>query len=125
MCRKHNDFAVLSVAVTGNRDADGRWSDVRIGLGGVADTPVLAHGAAARLNGTALTDDDLAAAAQACLDDIDPATDIRATAEYRRHLVPIHVRRVLAELRAAPRSEAAPTHAGSGPNTVRPEGATP
>ena len=99
VCRKHNDFAVLSVAVTGNRRADGRWHDLRIGLGGVADTPVLALDAATRLDGTSLADEDLAAAAAACLNVIDPATDVRATAEYRRHLVPVHVRRMLTELR--------------------------
>ena len=100
VCRKHNDFAVLSVAATGSRRPDGRWHNVRIGLGGVADTPVLADGAAAGLNGTLLSDEDVASAAEASLQDIDPASDIRATAEYRRHLVPIHVRRVLSELRA-------------------------
>ena len=99
--RKHNDFAVLSVVATGDRDADGRWQDVRIALGGVADTPVLATAAGDLLSGTQLTDGDLAAAAAAALDVVDPPTDIRATAEYRRHLVPVHVRRVLAELRSA------------------------
>ena len=101
MCRKHNDFAVLSVVTTGDRDDDGRWRDVRIALGGVADTPVLAAAAGDALAGTELTDTDLEAAAQAALEVIDPPTDVRATAEYRRHLVPVYVRRVLTELRAA------------------------
>jgi aerobic carbon-monoxide dehydrogenase medium subunit len=101
VCRKHNDFAVVSVVATGDRGADGRWHDVRIALGGVADTPVLATAAGDLLAGTELTDADLATAAQAALEVADPPTDIRASAEYRRHLVPIHVRRVLAELRTA------------------------
>jgi CO/xanthine dehydrogenase FAD-binding subunit len=101
MCRKHNDFAVLSVVATGDRDDDGRWRNVRIALGGVADTPVLAAAAGEVLAGTELTDADLRAAAQAALGVIDPPTDVRATAEYRRHLVPVYVRRVLTELRAA------------------------
>ena len=42
MCRRHRDFAVVSVACAGERDAEGRWQRVRIGLGGVADTPVVA-----------------------------------------------------------------------------------
>jgi carbon-monoxide dehydrogenase medium subunit len=99
--RKHNDFAVLSVAATGDRDAGGRWSDVRIALGGVADTPVVATRAGQLLTGTGLTDADLAAAAAATLDVVDPPSDVRASAEYRRHLVPVHVRRVLSELRDA------------------------
>jgi len=106
--RKHNDFAVLSVVATGNRAADGRWHDVRIGLGGVADTSVLAAAAGELLARTELTDADLAAAAEAALEVVDPPTDIRATAEYRRHLVPVHVRRVLTELRAAGTATAVP-----------------
>lgn len=101
VCRKHNDFAVLSVAVTGDRTSDGRWAGVRIGLGGVADTPVLAETAAVRLEGTRLTDTDIAAAAVAALEVVDPPTDVRASAQYRRHLVPVHVRRVLGQLRDA------------------------
>jgi CO/xanthine dehydrogenase FAD-binding subunit len=101
LCRKHNDFAVLSVVATGNRGADGRWSDVRIALGGVADSPVLAVAAGNGLAGTLLADADLDAAAEAALDVIDPPTDVRASAEYRRHLVPVYVRRVLTELREA------------------------
>ena len=46
--RKHNDFAVINVAVVGRRDDDGRWSDLRIALGGVNDRAVLAVAAAAR-----------------------------------------------------------------------------
>jgi carbon-monoxide dehydrogenase medium subunit len=103
LCRKHNDFAVLSVAATGNRDADGRWSDVRIALGGVADSPVLAAAAGDALAGTQLTDADLDVAAQAALEVVDPPTDVRASAEYRRHLVPVYVRRVLTELRESAR----------------------
>jgi carbon-monoxide dehydrogenase medium subunit len=100
-CRRHNDFAVLSVVATGDRGADGRWSDVRIALGGVADSPVLAVAAGEGLEGTSLADADLEAAAQAALEVVDPPTDIRASAEYRRHLVPVYVRRVLTELRGS------------------------
>ncbi|MGF6873045.1 FAD binding domain-containing protein [Paraburkholderia sp. MM5477-R1] len=100
--RRHGDFCVLSVAATGNRSSDGRWQGVRLGLGGVNDTPVLAGEAAARLEGSLLTDDDIAAAAQAALEVVDPASDIRASAEYRTHLVPVYVRRTLQKLRAHP-----------------------
>jgi carbon-monoxide dehydrogenase medium subunit len=101
--RRHNDFAVVSVLATANRDADGRWRDVRIGLGGVADTPVLAAAAAAALEGTDLSDAAIQVAGELAGEVVDPASDIRASAEYRRHLVPVHVRRVLTRLRDAPR----------------------
>jgi carbon-monoxide dehydrogenase medium subunit len=99
MCRRHNDFAVLSVASVGNRDTSGRWEDVGIGLGGVAEQPVLATRAAELLTGSTLSDQDIARAAEVALDVIDPPSDIRASAEYRRHLVPIFVRRVLGQMR--------------------------
>ncbi|MBF8643214.1 MULTISPECIES: FAD binding domain-containing protein [Pseudomonas] len=100
LTRRHGDFCVLSVAVTGEHDADGCWHDLRIGLGGVNDTPVLAEAAAARLEGTRLADGDITEAAEAALAAIDPASDIRASAEYRAHLVPVYVRRALQRLRA-------------------------
>jgi carbon-monoxide dehydrogenase medium subunit len=97
-CRRHNDFAVLSVAAVGT-PASGGWTDVRLALGGVADRPVLVPEAAGLLCGTDLNDDVIDQAARACLGVIDPADDIRASAEYRTHLVPIEVRRTLRVLR--------------------------
>ncbi|MEA2279701.1 MAG: aerobic carbon-monoxide dehydrogenase medium subunit [Solirubrobacteraceae bacterium] len=97
--RKHNDFAVISVAVLGRRGAGGQWSDLRIALGGVNDRAVLAVDAAAVLDGTTLADEAIAEAAQSALAVIDPPTDVRGSAEYRRHLVPVYVRRALTALR--------------------------
>jgi carbon-monoxide dehydrogenase medium subunit len=96
--RKHNDFALLSVAAVGNADAAGRFSDVRIALGGVNDRPVLATAAAARLEGEVWTDALLHEAAELAMEAVDAPDDVRASAEYREHLVPVHVRRVLAGL---------------------------
>ena len=45
LCRRHNDFAVVSAVATGDRGHDGRWQHVRVALGGVADSPVLAAAA--------------------------------------------------------------------------------
>ena len=63
------------------------------------DQPVLAAATAARLEGRAWEDGDLREAAALALEAVDPPDDVRASAEYREHLVPIHVRRVLADLR--------------------------
>jgi carbon-monoxide dehydrogenase medium subunit len=108
-CRRHNDFAVVSVAAVGDRAPDGTWTSVRVGLGGVADTPVIAGEAGSLLTGTTLDDEAISAASEAAIEVIDPPSDIRASAEYRRHLVPVYVRRVLGELRrtADGRTEAA------------------
>ena len=71
---------------------------MRVGLGVVNDRPVLAGSAAERLEGERWGARVIEEAAQLALDVVDPADDIRASAEYRRHLVPIHLRRVLNEL---------------------------
>jgi aerobic carbon-monoxide dehydrogenase medium subunit len=98
-CRRHNDFAVVSVAAVGDRGPDGTWAGIRVALGGVADQPVLAAAAGAIASGSALADEAIAEAAQAALEVADPPSDVRASADYRRHLIPIYVRRVLTELR--------------------------
>jgi carbon-monoxide dehydrogenase medium subunit len=99
--RKHNDFALLSVAAVGSPDPDGVWHGVRIALGGVSDTPVLAASAAEALEGRRWDDELLARASTLALDSIDPPDDVRASADYRRHLVGVHVRRTLADLAGA------------------------
>ncbi|HUF94394.1 MAG TPA: xanthine dehydrogenase family protein subunit M [Candidatus Limnocylindria bacterium] len=96
--RRHGDFAVVSVAVTGRPEANGTWQWVRIGLGAVADRPRHAASASALLAGTRLEPAAIREAAQRCLDDADPTSDVRASAEYRLHLIPILVERALAEL---------------------------
>ena len=100
-CRRHNDFAVVSVAAVGDRQPDGTWSGIRIGLGGVADQPVLAAAAGTAVSGSRLPDESIAEAGEAALEVADPPSDVRASAEYRRHLVPVYVRRVLTALRSA------------------------
>ena len=100
ICRKHNDFALVSVAVCGDRTADGTWHNVRVGLGGVADTALRLTEAEALLNGTRLEDQDIAPAAALAVEAIDPPSDVRASAEYRRYLTPIQIERVLRDLRS-------------------------
>jgi carbon-monoxide dehydrogenase medium subunit len=97
--RKHNDFAVLGVAVTATPRDHGCWSGVRLALSGVADHAVVATRAGELLEGTVLSDAEIAAAADACQDVIDPPDDVRASADYRRHLVGVHVERALRRIR--------------------------
>ncbi|MDD9991529.1 MAG: hypothetical protein OXP75_07000, partial [Rhodospirillales bacterium] len=62
---------------------------------------VLAEAGMALLEGSRLDDADIAAAGEAALDAIDPPDDIRGSAEYRAHLVPLYVARMLRDLRAS------------------------
>lgn len=95
--RKHNDFALLSVVVAATPTGD-RWGDVRVALAGVADRPIAVPEAAALLDGQRWDAERIGAAAEVALAVIDPADDVRASAEYRRHLVPIKLRAAIEEL---------------------------
>ncbi|WP_425416901.1 FAD binding domain-containing protein [Oricola indica] len=97
--RRHNDFAVISVAAVGDRVDSGHWSNLRIGLGGVDETPILATAAMDIIEGTDLSPDVIGRAAKAAADSVSPPSDIRASEEYRRHLCEVYVARALGALR--------------------------
>jgi aerobic carbon-monoxide dehydrogenase medium subunit len=96
--RRHNDFAIVSAAATGVLAADGGFQELSIGLGGVADTVMLAARAAAAVVGHRPDEDVLAAAAEICQTEISPISDTRASADYRRHLAGEYLRRVVLQL---------------------------
>lgn len=97
--RRHNDFAVVSVLVVGDVAPDGSWRGLRIGLGGVDETPVLARNAMRRLEEGGLSEPAIAEAAEAAAAEISPASDIRGSEEYRRHLTKVYVARALRALK--------------------------
>ncbi|MEW6320673.1 MAG: xanthine dehydrogenase family protein subunit M [Acidobacteriota bacterium] len=104
--RRHGDYALAGAAAILVTDDRGTCTAARIGLMSAHDRPVLAAQAAARLVGHRLSPEALADAADtAAAVDADPSGDIHASADYRRHLVGVMVRRVLA--RAAARASGA------------------
>ncbi|CAN5724591.1 xanthine dehydrogenase family protein subunit M [soil metagenome] len=96
IARRHGDFALAGVAAAVALDAAGRCDTVRIALFSVADRPLLAESAAGVILGHEPGEDAIAAAASAAAHvDIDPPSDIHASAAYRRRLVEVLTRRVL------------------------------
>jgi carbon-monoxide dehydrogenase medium subunit len=93
VCRRHNDFAVIALAVVGSRDGDA-WHHLRVGIAGGDDQPLVVL-----LDDSALDEDALESAVAACIDAVDPPDDVRASSEYRRHLIGVHVARMLTDLR--------------------------
>jgi carbon-monoxide dehydrogenase medium subunit len=91
--RRHNDFAVLAIAAAGDRDG-GTWRRLRLVLAGAEYRATRVE-----LDDSALDDAAVEAAVAKCLEAIDPPDDVRASAEYRTHLVGVHVARVLKDLR--------------------------
>ncbi|HEV2188121.1 MAG TPA: xanthine dehydrogenase family protein subunit M [Stellaceae bacterium] len=88
------DFAFAAVAATITA-ADGKIADARVAAMGVGETPLRLPGVEAALTGEPLTCKLVAEVAQLARDAIDPRSDLRASADYRRHLVAALTERAL------------------------------
>ena len=93
--QRKGDFAIAAVAVTIMREGD-RIAEVRLALMGVDETPVRLRDVEAELAGETWSDDLVAAAAERARHAVQPNSDLKASADYRRHLVAAITRRVLA-----------------------------
>jgi aerobic carbon-monoxide dehydrogenase medium subunit len=97
--RSAEDKPLVGVAALVALDASGRCVEARIGLGGAAPTPMRAAQAERALRGEALTDAAVRAAAEAAAREADPLSDLMGSADYRREMVRVWVRRLLMALR--------------------------
>ena len=96
LSRRHGDFAIVGVAAVVHLDEKGCCGESRIALLSVGDRPMLAEHAAKALTGNPPSDESIRAAADAAATrDIDPPSDIHASARYRRQLANVLTRRVL------------------------------
>jgi carbon-monoxide dehydrogenase medium subunit len=100
--RKVGDYAVSAVAVQLTMSG-GRCSAARVALTNVSTVPMRSAGAEQALIGQELTDAVLEAAGQAAAAECDPSDDLRGTAEYKRDLTRVLVKR--AARKAAERIE--------------------
>ena len=85
-------IASAAASVTLNRPKQGK---VRIALGAVAPTPVRARNTESFLDGREITENSIDEASRLVSGDINPVTDIRASAEYRKEISSVLVKRVL------------------------------
>ncbi|UCB43072.1 MAG: xanthine dehydrogenase family protein subunit M [Dehalococcoidales bacterium] len=96
--REEMDIAVVGVAsFLTLSPQDKTLKEARIALGAVAPTPVRAHGAEAFLTGKSVTPDIIEEVAEKAAAEANPISDLRGSAEYRRELVRVLVRRTLRE----------------------------
>jgi carbon-monoxide dehydrogenase medium subunit len=94
--RRQGDFALVVAAVSATVD-DGRFTDVRIALGGVSDVPtrcIAAEEAALEGGPTAA---HIREVAYLVADDLDPRDDFHATGNYRKKVAAVLVERAFVE----------------------------
>jgi aerobic carbon-monoxide dehydrogenase medium subunit len=106
-CLSEEERAVVSVAALVVPGADGTWADVRLGLGAVGPTPLRARAAEGLIRGRAPTPAAIREVAEAAAEATDPLGDRQGSAEYRRTMTRVWVRRALERL-AAPTGGSAP-----------------
>lgn len=89
------DMAIVGAAARITLADDNTCREARLALSGVAPTTRSIPQAEEVLRGAALSEAVIAEAAQIALDQIDPISDLHASAAYRRQITPIAVRRAL------------------------------
>jgi carbon-monoxide dehydrogenase medium subunit len=107
--RRAMDLAVAGVACFLTLD-EGKKKCVacRIALGAVAPTPIRAKKAEKLLIGREITENVIAAAADAAAAEASPISDVRGSAEFRREMVKVYVRKGLNEAWREARAQARP-----------------
>ena len=95
--RSRMDLAVVGVGTVVSME-DRTFQDVRIGLGAVAPTPIRAKKAEVFLTGAKVDDETILSAANTASEESKPIDDHRASAEYRRMMVEVLVRRAISQV---------------------------
>ena len=101
-CTSVEAFAAVTVATAVDIGPDEICIDARIGLGSVAPMPMRAVAAENLLRGHKLTPELIAEAADAAATATDPSSSAQGSAQYRREMTAVWVRRLLEDMRPSP-----------------------
>jgi carbon-monoxide dehydrogenase medium subunit len=93
--RRQGDFALVGVAALLTLDVDGTITGARLAFTGAAPTPIRTRDAEAALVGQRPGVALFAEAGETATRDLDPETDLHATAAYRRKVAAVLARRAL------------------------------
>jgi carbon-monoxide dehydrogenase medium subunit len=99
----HDDYATVAVAARVTLDGD-RIAEARVALAAAAATPLCATAVADALRGQVPTPTVLREAAALVTDAVDPTSDFRGSAAYKRDMAVVFVRRALAQAAAQARA---------------------
>ena len=93
------DLAIASVAVLLEMDGDtGKCKKTRIAAGSVAPVPLRLKKVEELFENTEISEEMLIEAEKIAASSVSPITDIRSTADYRRQIVGVYVKRAVQEL---------------------------
>ena len=95
--RRHGDFALVGVAALVTLDARGAIESARVAIAGVAPTPVRVVEAEAVLRGERPGEAVFREAGRLASSAVEPDSDLHASADYRREVSGVLVRRALVE----------------------------
>ncbi len=98
--RTEGDISLVNVAAGLQLDSKGRAKWVRIALGAVAPAPIRVVSAETLLVGRKVDESALIEVCEEVAREVRPITDVRASAEYRREMSRVLVRRALEECAA-------------------------
>ena len=97
--RKVGDYATAAAGVKTTLDARGNCTNTGIGLCAVGPQALRAKNAEKAIDGGPLTDERIAAAAQAAAKECDPGEDTRGSVAFKRDLIRVLVTRALTQTR--------------------------
>ncbi len=95
LSRRHGDFAIVGVAALVGLGSDGSIERTLLVLCGAGPTPMRARQAEAALRGAPPTEDRFREAGELAAREAQPTSDIHASADYRRRVAAVLVRRAL------------------------------
>ena len=92
--RNENVISVVSVGVASEIHGN-QFGKSRISLGAVAPTPILAKESSSELSDSPINPETIEAVSKLAKNESKPITDVRASAEYRKHLVYVLTKRTI------------------------------
>jgi CO/xanthine dehydrogenase FAD-binding subunit len=99
---RQSDFAFVAAAAQIALDADGRCRRLAVGVGAATPLPMRLDGVGDALAGTRLTEEAARDACAAALANIEPLSDLHASAGYRRRVaLSLAVRAIMDARKAA------------------------
>ncbi len=97
---RHGDFALVGVAAVVTLDDGGLIREARLAFTGAGEAPIRPRKAEGSLTGQRPEERIFQEASLLASEDLDPSTDIHATAEYRRKVAAVIARRALVQAAA-------------------------